>query len=268
MEKNMKYAIENGNLEYEQSGSGIPLLFIHGYPLSRKIWRPQLSGLADIAAMIAVDLRGHGESDPFGGSYPMDFLADDCYRLLKALKVDLPVVICGLSMGGYVAFSLYHQHPEIFKGLILTSTRSAADSPEAKANREKSIRDVQENGISFIAQGMLSKLVSPGTITANATLLNTIHEIMLETSVNGVIGALQGMRDRPDSTSLLPSVSCPVLVVHGADDQLIPKAEAEKMSQQIPQAQLVIIPGAGHLPNMEQPQIFNQAVSNYLAGLS
>ncbi|PWB50869.1 MAG: alpha/beta hydrolase [Anaerolineales bacterium] len=264
----MRFPLDSGYLEYQRSGSGIPLLFIHGYPLSRKIWQAQLSGLVDIAAMLAVDLRGHGASYPFDGPYWMDLLAKDCYRLVIEQKVDLPLVVCGLSMGGYITFALYRNHPEIFKGMILTSTRAAPDSPEGKVNREAGIKNVREQGVPVIVNGMLPKVVSTKTSTSNTALVSTIQQIMLETSVNGVIGALHGMRDRPDSTPLLAKITCPVLIVHGADDQLIPVAEAELMSRLIPYAQLVVIPDSGHLPNMEQPQFFNQAVRDYLDGLS
>lgn len=260
----MKFQIESGYLAYETTGNGIPLLFIHGYPLSRKIWEAQAQELQDIAGVISVDLRGHGESYPFIGAYPMELLAEDCYRLLKKVDIKLPVVVCGLSMGGYIAFALYRMHPELFKGIILTSTRAAADSPEGKANRDAGVKNVNEKGVAFIVDGMLPKIVSPKTSQNNPLLVNKIRGIMMETSVNGVIGALQGMRDRPDSTSQLSQIKCPALVVHGADDQLIPVSEAEKMKQIIPDSRLVVIPGAGHLVNMEQPEKYNQAIRDFI----
>jgi 3-oxoadipate enol-lactonase len=260
----MKYDMNDGFLEYEQFGQGIPLLFIHGYPLSRKIWAPQLQGLSDIATTISLDLRGHGASYPFDGSYSMDLLAEDCYSFLREKNIQPPVVVCGLSMGGYVTFALYRKHPELFRAMILTSTRAAADSPEGKANREAGINNVKEHGVEMIAEGMLQKLVSPKTITSNPNLLEMIKSIMLETSVNGVIGALQGMRDRPDSTALLSQINCPVLIIHGADDQLIPVKDANAMNQAIKSSRLVVIPEAGHLLNMEQPEIFNQAIRDFV----
>jgi pimeloyl-ACP methyl ester carboxylesterase len=263
----MIYQLDNGYIAYERTGSGIPLLFIHGYPLSRKIWNPQMDGLPDIASIISVDLRGHGESYPFDGTYRMDLLAEDCHRLLDDLHVNAPVVVCGLSMGGYVTLALYRIYPELFKGMILTSTRSGSDSPEGKANRDAGVKNVRVHGVAYIVDNMLPKLVSPVTFASNKPLVNTIDDIMLETSVNGVVGALQGMRDRPDSTPLLSQVQCPVLIIHGADDQLIPVSEAQLMHQQLPGSRLVVIPEAGHLPNLEQPELFNQAVREFLSSL-
>ncbi len=262
-----KVKINNGYLAYNQLGKGIPILFIHGYPLSRRIWELQEPGLSDIASIIAIDLRGHGKSFPFDPPYTMESLADDCRHLLESIEIKSPIVVCGLSMGGYVAFALYHKYPQLFRGMILTSTRAAADSPQGKANRESAIKDVRDHGIAFIAESMLAKLVSPITLSSNLKLVETIREIMLETSIQGVIGALQGMRDRPDSTPLLSQINVPVLIVQGTDDQLIPLSEVETMHEQISGSRLVVIPKAGHLSNMEQPDQYNQAVRDFLGSL-
>jgi 3-oxoadipate enol-lactonase len=264
----MKYPLDNGFLAYDVIGKGLPLLFIHGYPLSRRIWEPQLDGLSEIVTVLSVDLRGHGESYPFDGPYSMELLADDCKRLLDELKINPPILVCGLSMGGYVTLALFRKYPYIFKGMILTSTRSGPDSPEGKANRETAIQNVHDHGLAFIVDSMLPKLVSPVTLKSRQNLVNIIHTIMLETSVNGVVGALQGMRDRPDSTPLLTQIECPVLIIHGADDQLIQIKEAELMNQQVSKSRLVVIPQAGHLPNMEYPDKFNQAIVDFIRSLS
>lgn len=264
----MKYPLDNGFLAYEVIGNGIPLLFIHGFPLSRRIWKPQLEGLSDIASIISVDLRGHGELYPFDGPYSMDLLADDCNQLLKDLNIKLPILICGLSMGGYVAFALFRKYPQLFKGMILSSTRSGPDLLEGKVNRDTMIKNVYKNGVAFIAEGMLPKLVSPITMTTKPTLVNNIRNIMLETSVIGVVGALQGMRDRPDSTPILSEIKCPTLIIHGADDQLIPHREAELINRWITNSNLVVLPESGHLLNMEQPEKYNLVIRDFIRSLS
>lgn len=264
----MKFKLDNGFIVYERNGIGIPLLFIHGYPLSRRIWKPQMEGLPDAASLISVDLRGHGESYPFEGPYTMDLLADDCKRLLDDLNIKSPIVVCGLSMGGYVAMALIRRYPHILRGVILTSTRSGPDSSEAKRNRDAAIINVREHGVSFIVNNMLPKMVSPMALSSKPKLVDTIHNIMMETSVKGIVGALQGMRDRPDSTPLLSQINYPVLIIHGADDQLISIHEAETMKQQIPDSRLIAIPEAGHLPNLEQPEKFNQAIRVFVQSLA
>jgi 3-oxoadipate enol-lactonase len=264
----MKYPLDNGFLVYDCIGQGIPLLFIHGYPLSRQIWLPQMEGLSDISSLISVDLRGHGESYPFEGLYTMDLLASDCKRLIDDLHIITPILVCGLSMGGYVTLALYHRYPELFQGMILTSTKPGPDSPEAKTNRETAIKNVLDHGVSFIADGMLPKMLSPATLASKSNLINSIREIMLETSILGIVGALQGMRDRPDSTPLLPQIKCPVLIIHGVDDQLIPIREAEMMHEHIPDSRLIAIRAAGHLLNLEKPEQFNQAIREFIQSLA
>lgn len=263
----MKYQLDHGFLAYVLNGIGIPLLFIHGYPLSGKIWKPQMEELSDIASLISVDLRGHGESYPFEGPYTMDLLADDCKRLIDNLNIKTPILVCGLSMGGYVTLALYRRYPQIFRGMILTSTRSGPDTLEAKLNRDTSIMNVRQHGVSLIAENMLPKMVSPMTLSSKPDLVNSIRDIMVETSVQGVVGALQGMRDRPDSTPILSQINFPVLIIHGADDQLISIHEAESMNIHIPGSRLINIPEAGHLPNLEQPEKFNRALRDFIQSL-
>jgi len=264
----MKINIDEGYLEYEIRGVGVPILFIHGYPLSRQIWRPQLDVLQDRAQMIALDLRGHGDSYPFEGPYSMDMLAEDCHRLLDELQIAPPVLVCGLSMGGYITMALYRKYPQLFKGMILTSTRPGADSPEGKANRQTSVKDAEQHGAGYIADGMLQKIVSPVTLSSNPGLVADINKIMSKTSVEGIVGALQGMMERPDSTATVAKATCPVLIIHGTDDQLIPIKEAEAMHQLIPGSKLVKIPAAGHLPCLEQPEIFNRALADFLTSIA
>ena len=263
----MKFQIDNGFLEYEIIGRGIPVLFIHGYPLSRKMWLPQLNGLFNQARLISVDLRGHGDSYPFEGPYTMDLLANDCKMLLDELNIKSHLVVCGLSMGGYVTMALYRNYPELFKGMILTSTRPGPDSLEGKNNREAAIENAYQHGSRFIADNMLPKMFSPITLSTKPDLVKTIQHMMANTSVQGIVGVLQGMRDRINSTPMLSQISCPVLIIHGLDDQLIPIKEAEMMEQQIPNSHLSKIINAGHLPNLEQPIEFNAALRDFIQTL-
>jgi len=264
----MRFFLDNGFLEYETVGTGIPVLFIHGFPLSRKMWSPQLISLSKIASLISIDLRGHGDSYPFDGPYSMELLADDCVKLMKFLNVLSPFVVCGLSMGGYVIMAMYRKYPEFFRGMILTSTRPEPDPPEGKKVRDESIRNAQVSGTRRIVNTMLPNLFSSVTQTKNPHLSKQIQIMMTKTSVQGIIGALQGIRDRPDSLLLLNQISCPVLIVHGTDDKIVPMNEAELMERKISNSRLVKINDAGHLPNLEQPDKYNQAIRDFLRSLS
>jgi len=260
----MKIQMYGWSISYDTAGEGVPLLFIHGYPLSRKIWEPQASGLAAYARVILPDLRGHGDSDATPGPYSMDLLAEDCASLLNNLGITQPVVVCGLSMGGYIALAFYRKFAERISGLILTATRAGADSPEGKANRDKAIALAKSSGAGAIADSMLPKMFAPSTYADQPNLVEHVRGMMAGTSVEGIVGALQAMKDRPDSTPLLPTITKPVLIIHGSDDQLIPLSEAQMMQKTIVGAELVIIERAGHLLNMEQPGAFNQAIRQFI----
>lgn len=259
----MRLSLPGFTMAYDDRGRGLPLLFIHGYPLNRTLWEPQIDDLSYTTRVLTVDLRGHGESDPMPGPYPMDLLADDCISLLDALGITTPIVICGLSMGGYVTFAFYRRYAAHVAGLILTATRAGADSSESKANRDKSAVLAQEKGADVIAEAMLPRLLSPKTLTARPDLVDRVRKIMRGISVDGIVGDLTGMRDRMDSTPLLTQINIPTLIIYGADDQIIPLSEVEFMHQAIINSELKIIPDAGHLPNLEQPELFNQVVKEF-----
>ena len=257
-------------MAFDDIGAGIPLLFIHGYPLSRMMWQPQLEGLSDIARVIAPDLRGHGNSTTEISSgrnfspYSMEMLADDCVHLLDALEIYHPIILCGLSMGGYVSFAFYRKYPHRVAGLILAATRAIADSQAAKENRKVAIDTIKSKGINPVLDSMLSILISPSSKVGNPALITYVREIMHSVSVEGMVGDLLGMMERPDSTPLLADIKVPTIILVGNEDQIIPISEAEAMHAAISDSKLVILPEAGHLLNLEQPDLFNDVVRDYL----
>jgi 3-oxoadipate enol-lactonase len=263
----MQIQLRDFQMEFEDTGgNGLPLLLIHGYPLNHTLWQPQIEGLADVGRLIAPDLRGFGRSQATPAPYSMDMLASDCCALLDALGVTQPVVVCGLSMGGYVAFAFYRRYVARVAGLILTATRAAPDSPEMRATRLKSAEFVRNSadGVSAMARAMLLSLLSSQSHQARPELVEQARAMMESSSVEGIVGALLGMRERPDSTSLLAQIDKPALIVHGADDSIIPLAEAQAMQAAIKGSRLVVIPGAAHLPNLEQAELFNAAVREFI----
>jgi 3-oxoadipate enol-lactonase len=262
-----KIKLSDFTLAYDESGSGLPLLLIHGYPLNRHLWQSQLSGLVDTARVIAPDLRGHGDSGMGNADHSMTQLAQDCFDFVAALGIQQPFAVCGLSMGGYIAMAMLRLHPERLAAAIFTATRSAADSSEVKDSRQKSIQLVQEQGAAPIISTMLPRLLSPQTTENRHDIVNQAHEVMASIKAITVIKDLEGLMTRPDSTPDLASLTKPVLIVHGADDQIVPLAEAQALQQTISGAQLVILPAAGHLLNLEQPALFNNAVQTFLKSI-
>jgi pimeloyl-ACP methyl ester carboxylesterase len=253
-------------LAYSDAGQGQPVLFVHGYPLNRRMWQPQIDGLSGMCRTLAIDLRGHGESQIVPGPYRMEQLADDLNAFLDALGVRQPIVLTCLSMGGYVAFAFYRKYPQRVAGLALTATRALPDSPEVRANRTQAIATITEKGMAPIADSMAPRLLAPSH--ANSPLVNQVRGIMLETSPEGAMGDLAAMRDRPDSTPTLSQIHCPTIVIHGAEDQVIPRGEAQEMYEALraaaPYAEMHILPDAGHMPNLEQPQAYNDILSAFI----
>jgi pimeloyl-ACP methyl ester carboxylesterase len=260
----MKIQLGDFQMAYTDEGKGRPVLFVHGYPLNRRMWSPQVSGLSSQFRILAPDLRGHGDSSATPDSYSMDLFATDLVNFLNGLEIHEPVILCGLSMGGYISLAFSRLFPERLAGLVLAATRAAPDSPEAKINRLRASELVQKEGLRAIVTGMISRLFAPQTLADRPELVQEVKEIMLQTSIQGVVGDLAGMLDRPDSTPFLPDIHTPTLVIHGVDDQIVPLAEAVTMAETIPGARMVILKEAGHLLNMEQAEAFNSALYDFL----
>jgi pimeloyl-ACP methyl ester carboxylesterase len=259
-----KVKLQDIYIDVEISGSGQPLLLIHGFPLNLEMWRPQIETLSSSLKVIAPDLRGHGQSPPTPGPYSMDLLSDDCAALLVELGIDEPVILGGLSMGGYVAFSFYRRHPTRVSKLILAATRAGADSPEVKVNRDKAVREINEIGPESVVENMLPIMMAPQTYADQPALVDRVRQIMLRTSAEGMVSALTGMKSRTDSTPILKEIKVPTLILHGADDQIVPLSESKAMQASISDSHLEVIPNAGHLLNLEQSKLFNNAVEKFI----
>ena len=266
----MKIKVRGIDMAYDDTGgSGVPLLLVHGFPLDRTLWAAQVRGLADVARVIAPDLRGFGESAQSvpTGAVTMDTYADDLRALLDALGVK-STVIAGLSMGGYITFAFYRKNAGRVRGLILADTKAGPDTPEGKKGRDDNAALARAQGSVAVGDKMMPKLLTPTTATERPFIAGAVRSMMARQSVEGVVAALMAIRDRPDSTPTLAEIAVPTLVITGAEDTLIPPQEAEAMQDAIRGAQLVSIPGAGHLANFEAPDAFNHAVRDFLKSIA
>jgi len=256
-------------LEYSDAGPGPVVVLLHGFPLNRSMWTGQLTGLGSVYRVIAPDLRGQGSTAAPEGVYTMDEMADDVIETLDALGLREPVVLGGLSMGGYVALAAMARYAERFRGLILMDTRATADTLEAAANREVLARQVETTGdLAPMVDAMLPRLFSPLTRERGADVIAEARDAMLATQPLGIVGALRGMAVRPDRTGLLPSIRVPTLVLVGGDDVISPPAEMQGVAAAIPGARFEVIADAGHLAPLERPAACNAAIRGFLQQLA
>ncbi|MDX9759587.1 MAG: alpha/beta fold hydrolase [Bacteroidota bacterium] len=245
-------------------GSGPPLLLLHAFPLNAAMWQPLRRDLARRWRVISLTLPGFGRGGPFLPGTTIDDCADMACALLDTMNIDRAAV-AGCSMGGYITLAMFRRHPERVAAMILANTRAGADAAEAAANRSAQARAVREGGLAAFLAGMRDKLVGPTTQATAPDVLQLIDEMMASATVEGTAGMLDAMRQRPDSTATLAAATVPVCLIAGAEDVLIPPAEAEAMQALLPAAELHILPTSGHLSCLERPMLFNNIVDTFLA---
>ena len=262
----MKTTINGINIAYSDRGTGTPLVFLHAFPLNRTMWGPQEEGLSRHYRVITMDLRGHGESDAPLWRFTLEQYADDVAGLMDHLSIRQAVLI-GLSMGGYVGFALSRKYPGRLRGLVLADTRAQADSEEARTGRFNLAQTAFRKGPEAVADIMMPKLLSATSLKARPDLVDQVRRIIEGNEVSGMIVDSIAMADRPDSVPLLSRITCPTMVVVGEEDHTTPPAESRLIAQGIAGARLAVIPGAGHLSNLEQPEQFNKVIDEFAAGL-
>jgi len=252
-----KVNVNGIQLAYERRGRRTPLVLVHGFPLDHHLWDEVVPLLEDTFDVILPDLRGFGESTTIDSPYGMDELASDIAGLLDQLGIQ-KAAIAGHSMGGYVALAFARLYPNRVSGLGLVSSQVLADPPERKEGRYKSAADVSANGIGSVVETMTPKFTTDERLQAYA------RTSMEHQSPAAYIGALKAMAERADSTPLLAALHVPVVVIHGDADSLIPLDRAREIKAVLPQAHLVEISGAGHMPMMEAKEKTAEAL-RYLA---
>ncbi len=261
----MRTRIDGFEVEYDVRGKGPAVLLLHAFPLGRSMWEPQVESLATTHRVVRFDARG------FGGSQlddvaplAMERIADDGACLLDQLWIDKAVVY-GCSMGGYAAFAFARRHPKRLAGLVLQDTRAAADTPEGRAGRAALAARVLDDGATAVVDALLPKLLGETSHRERPALVATLKERILATSPRGLANALYGLAARADSRAMLPGISVPTLVLVGEEDANVSPDEAKVMAAAIPGARLEVIPRAGHLANLENPDAVNAALRAFLA---
>jgi 3-oxoadipate enol-lactonase len=263
-EQTMRANINGISLAYHDQGRGLPLVFLHAFPLNRTMWADQEKALTSQFRVVTIDLRGHGESDAPLGRYTVDQAADDVRGLLNHLSIQQAVFV-GLSMGGYILFAFYRKYAERVRGLVLADTRAQADAEEGKQARFEMAQIAYHQGAGAIADIMIPKLLSPAATRTKPELVQRVRAMIEGNQVSGIAGDLMAMAERPNSIPLLRQITCPTQLIVGELDLPTPPADAKLMADRIPNARLTIIPGTAHLSNLEQPDRFNETIQTFLS---
>jgi 3-oxoadipate enol-lactonase len=261
----LKIRINNVDIAYDDHGIGQPIIFLHAFPLNRSMWQGQITALLNEQRfrLIALDWRGFGESESNTTVSSMELLADDVAALMDALGMQ-QAILCGLSMGGYVAFAFQRKYPERVGGLILADTKPDADTEEARANRAKIAQLAESEGPGAVADLQVPNLISDYTRQHHLEVEALVRRMIDAATGSGIAAAARGMAQRTDSNDLLAQITVPTLVVVGESDKLTPPTLAQEYAARIPGAGFALIPRAGHLSNLEQPETFLEVVRNFL----
>ena len=262
--KNLKMTINNLTVNYNDEGpdDAQVIIFIHGFPFNKSMWNMQVEALEDHYRVITYDVRGHGGSDAGSVDFSIELFVDDLFSLMEALKID-KTMLCGLSMGGYIALNAIEHAPKSFNALILCDTSCKADAPETKVKRMKAINSVKNNGVEAYADESLSNLFAPESFATMKEEITKMKEMIVNTSKESICKTLQALSVRVDTCDKLPDIKVPVLIMVGKKDKITPYSEAHLIHEKIKGSILHIIGHAAHLSNIENPYDFNKQLRKF-----
>ncbi len=241
----------------------LPIILIHGMTFDHTMWNPQIQVLKKDYRVIAFDMRGHGLSDVGDGQYTYKIFANDLIELMDHLDIKR-AVLCGLSMGGAVAIRTYEMYPDRITGLIISDSRSEADSNDTKEWREDSIELIKNNGLNTFTNDFLKATFSKDSFKNHPEAVELIKNIMLSSSPKGVCGVLLAQAARTDMTHVLSKIKIPTLIMIGENDNFTPLNSSRMMNEKITDSELKIIPKAGHISNLENIAEYNRNLTEFL----
>lgn len=276
-----KYLVDDTAYYVTEKGSGPIMIFAHGFPFNSSLFEPVIDKLASKFLCVVPDLRGFGHTplganghDPKGhprvkmGRYADDLAILGAEIACEQGKKGSQFFMCGLSMGGYIALEMLRRRPQVLRGCVLCDTNSAADSPEKAATRLYLADTIDSFGVHTLADNMIPNLVAPVTTKEHPEIVSNLHDMMCAQSPQGIAAGARGMAVRRDLTDLLPSVEIPILFLGGEDDKLSPPELLQHLTDLTPKGSHAIIPGAGHVPTLENPEAFADAILDWYAKIA
>ena len=263
---NLKMTVNDIMVSYNDDGQDEApvIIFIHGFPFNKSMWDKQFKALKNDYRMIAYDVRGHGNSDAGTGDFSIELFATDLLNFMDALNID-KAMLCGLSMGGYIALNAIENYPDRFDALILSDTNCIADTPEVKEKRMKTIASIKKDGVEKFADESIKNLFAPQSFGTKNKEIAEVREMIVNTSKQSLYNTLRAFYERKETCGKLQDINVPVLIMVGKEDKITPPAAAQLMHEKIKDSLLFIVENAGHLSNMENHLEFNNQLEELVS---
>ena len=252
-------------IHYEDLGAGTPIVLVHGHPFDHTMWNYQVPRFSRSHRLIMPDLRGYGRSEVVPGRVMMDEMALDMLHLLEALQIE-QVILCGLSMGGQIVLEFLRLFPYKVNALVIVDSDARGETTDSRRQRFEKVDSILRDGMKKHTEDTIHQYIAPASLS-NEPVYTHLYNMMSNTPAEGAVAAHRGRAERRDHTSFLPAIKVPTLIVVGEEDFFTPPDIARLMSDNIPGARLARIPCAGHLPNMETPEAFNDILDEFLIAL-
>ncbi len=265
---NLTIPINDFHLSYNDVGEAIiPIIFLHGYPFDKTMWEGQLDFLESSHRLISCDIRGFGKSKDEESTLSIDLFTDDLIQFMDKLNIG-KAIICGLSMGGFIALNAVKRFPERFEALILCDTQCIADTAEVKEKRYKTIERIEEEGVANFNEDFMNSVFHKDSITKKRELVRLLRSVIFSNSQHIITMGLTALAERSETCSTLNEITIPTLIICGREDEVTPLAQSERMNKAIKGSILHVIDNAGHVSNLEQPDEFNKHLLGFLTTLN
>ncbi len=264
---NLTLTVNNFDLSYDDVGEGsIPIIFLHGYPFDKTMWQPQLDFLKSSYRLIPCDIRGFGKSTDEESPLSIDMFGEDLILFMDKLNLE-KAIVCGLSMGGFIALNAQKRFPDRFEALVLCDTQCIADTPEVKAKRYKIVDEIEADGVADFNEGFIKSVFHKESITNKKELVEQLRSVVFANSKHIIMKGLVALAERSETCSTLNEITIPTLIICGREDVVTPLVQSEFMNATIKGSILHVIDNAGHVSNLEQPHIFNNHLLGFLTTL-
>jgi len=267
--ENIRITVNNLTISYNDEGpDDVPvIIFIHGFPFNKTMWQQQVEALKGSYRTIAYDIRGHGNTESGNENFTIDLFADDLVNLMDELKLN-KAILCGLSMGGYIALNAVEKYPERFDGLILSDTQCTADTPEGKEKRMLTIQSIKESGVEKYAEDSIQHFFLPASLNIKQKAVAAVKQMIINTSQQTLCNTLLALANRKETCTYLAEIDIPVLIMVGKDDKITPPPKALFMHEKIHDSLMHVLNHTGHLANIENQYEFNYQLRAFLELIS